>query len=112
MEKKNKTVGKMNISTDVILKIAETAAAEIEGVACDGNRLALAGGLASLRGALSARMSGGSAAIQVRLVVNEGCNAVTVSENVQRSIKSAGQNMTGLTVTKVDVEIAGVRFKA
>ncbi len=111
MDKKNHTVGSLKVSTDVILKIAETAAAEIEGVACDGNRLATAGGIATLRGAISAKISGGSASIFVRLVVNDGCNAVTVSENVQRSIKSAVQNMTGFTVTKVDVEIVGVRFK-
>ena len=33
------------------------------------------------------------------------------AESVQKSVKSAVQNMTGFTVTKVDIGIAGVSFK-
>lgn len=41
----------------------------------------------------------------------EGFNAVKVAESVQKSVKSAVQNMTGFTVTKVDVNIMGVCYK-
>lgn len=41
----------------------------------------------------------------------EGFNAVNVAEAVQKSIKSAIQSMTNFTVTKVDVNVAGIKFK-
>ena len=104
------TVGSIKVSVDVILKIAETAACEVEGVDCDGQRLACDGMVSKLRGAIKVKISGESASISVRLVVLDGNNAVTVAQKVQKSIKSAVQNMTGFAVTKVDVEIAGIRF--
>lgn len=36
---------------------------------------------------------------------------MNVAENVQKSIKSAIQSMTNFTVTKVDVNVAGIKFK-
>ena len=104
------TVGSIKVSVDVILKIAETAACEVEGVACDGQRLACDGMVSKLMGALTVTISGESASIAVRLVVLDGNNAVTVAQKVQKSIKSAVQNMPGFAVTTVDVEIAGIRF--
>lgn len=104
--------GSMKVSEDVILKIAETAACEIDGVAVKNMRLESKHGLFSkLRGSVHARLVGESAAIKLDISVVDGYNAVMVAENVQQSVKSAVQNMTGFTVTKVDVNIAGVDFK-
>jgi uncharacterized alkaline shock family protein YloU len=112
--KKNHAAGSIKISTDVILKIAETAAAEIDGVALEGQRLATKGGAMSkfMGGAVRAKLSDENAAIKLDISVLEGYNAVTVSENIQKNVKSAVQSMTGLTVTKVDVCVSGVKFKA
>ncbi len=107
---KDRVSGSIKVSLDVILKIAETAAAEIDGVARDGQRLAAAGTKAKLAGAVRARITGETAAIKLELVVLDGFNAVNVAENVQKNVKSAVQSMTGFTVTKVDVSIAGVKF--
>lgn len=112
MVSNNHTSGSMKVSEDVILKIAETAACEIDGVAVRNMRLEPGHGLLSkLRGAVRARVLGESAAIKLDITVVDGYNAVSVAENIQRSVKSAVQNMTGFTVTKVDVNIAGVDFK-
>ena len=107
----NNTVGSIRVSVDVIRRIAQTAAAEIDGVACEGQNLISPGGMTRLKTPVTARISGGTAAIKLRLVVLEGYNAVAVSERVQKSVKSAVQNMTGFTDTRVDVEIADVKFK-
>lgn len=106
-----KTAGSIKVSADAILKIAETAACEIEGVACEGQRLVRSGAKAKLMGAVRAHLSGETASIKLELVMLEGYNAVNVSEQVQKSVKAAVQGMTGFTVTKVDVDVAGVQFR-
>lgn len=106
-----KTLGSIKVSEDVIIKIAETAACEIEGTAVNGQRLKLPTALSKLKGAVRARILGESAAISMNIAVIDGYNAVSVAESVQRSVKSAVQNMTGFTVTKVNVNIVGVSFR-
>ncbi len=108
---KAKAAGSVKVSVDVILKIAETAACEIEGVARVGQRLVTTGTKTRFLGAVRARLYGETAAIKLEIMVMEGYNAVNVSESVQRSVKSAVQNMTGFTVTKVDVAVSGVKFR-
>ena len=113
MEKTNRTSGSVKISEDVLIKIAETAACEIDGVALIGNnRLEPPSTLAKFRGPVRVKVNGESAAIRFDISVLEGFNAVNVAESIQKSVKSAVQNMTGFTVTKVDVNVAGVKFLA
>ena len=107
-----KTLGSIKVSEDVIIRIAETAACEIEGTAVNGQRLKQPTALSKIRGAVRARILGESAAINMDISVIDGYNAVTVAESVQKSVKSAVQNMTGFTVTKVNVNVAGVSFRA
>ena len=107
-----KTLGSIKVSEDVIIRIAETAACEIEGTAVTGQRLKLPTALSKLRGAVRAKISGESAAIIVDISVIDGYNAMTVAENVQESVKSAVQNMTGFAVTKVNVNVVGISFRA
>lgn len=103
--------GSIKVSVDVLVKIAETAAAEIKGIALDGQHLAVTGVKSGLFGAVRVHLSGETASISIEIIVLEGYNAVTVAESVQNSVKYAIQSMTGYTVTKVDVNIAGVRLK-
>ena len=107
-----KTLGSIKVSEDVIIRIAETAACEIEGTAGNGQRLKQPTALSKIRGAVRARILGETAAINMDISVIDGYNAVTVAEGVQKSVKSAVQNMTGFTVTKVNVNVAGVSFRA
>ncbi len=108
---KRHTAGSIKVSEEVILKIAETAACEIEGVAVKGQHLDAPTAMSKFRGPVRARILGEAAAIKFDILVIDGYNAVDVAENIQRSVKSAVQNMTGFTVTKVDVNVSGVRFE-
>lgn len=105
------TAGSIKVSEEVIIKIAETAACEIEGAAVINNRLDPPSTLSKLRGPVRVKVNGEAAAIKFDISVLDGYNAVKVAEDIQRSVKSAVQNMTGFTVTKVDVNIAGVKFR-
>ena len=109
--KKNQTVGSIKVSDNVLLKIAEVAATEIDGVDCSGQTLAPAGKKAMMFGnPVKVKLSGEAVSVSLDIVVLDGFNAVNVAENVQKSVKSAIQNMTGFTVTRVDVNIAGIKF--
>ncbi len=112
MEKNaNKPVGSIKVSDSVIVKMAELAAAEISGVYCRGQAPAPSNTKSKMLGPVRAKLGADTAEIHADIVVLEGYNAVDVAENVQKSIKSAIQNMTNFTVTKVDVNIAGIKFK-
>ena len=112
MENNDKhTAGSIKVSEEVLLKIAETAACEIEGVAIVNDHLLAASTMSKLRGPVRVKVNGESASIRFDIAVVDGYNAVKVAEDIQRSVKSAVQNMTGFTVTKVDVNIAGVCFR-
>ena len=108
--KTNQTIGSIKVSDSVILKIAEVAATEIDGVDCNGQSLVPANKKAKMFGCVKAKLTGESACIVLDIVVREGFNAVNVAESVQKSVKSAIQSMTGFTVTRVDVNIAGIKF--
>ena len=103
-KKSNKPVGTIKVSESVIVKMAELAAAEIDGVYCRGQAPAPSNTKSKVLGPVRARLG-------EDIVVMEGFNAVNVAEAVQKSIKSAIQSMTNFTVTKVDVNVAGIKFK-
>lgn len=46
--------------------------------------------------------------LSIGIVLNRGVKAVSVSEEVQKAVKSSVQNMLGLTVAKVNVAVIGV----
>lgn len=104
---KKHTPGSMRVSEDVIIKIAETAACEIDGVDIKKPESLLIAKSTPVR----AKILGEAATIRMDVNIVEGYNAVKVAEGIQRSVKSAVQNMTGFTVTKVDVNIMGVCYK-
>ncbi len=112
MDKKtSRPVGTIKVSESVIVKMAELAAAEIEGVCCKGQAPAPSNTKSKVLGPVRAKLGADTAEIYADIVVLEGYNAVSVAESVQKSIKSAIQSMTNFTVTKVDVNVAGIKFK-
>lgn len=112
MDVRNTAVGSLQISTGVVAKIARLAALEIEGVADVS-----AGGAQSVRGllakasldkAVTVEMQDGVASVAVRIIAAYGSKIVPVCEKVQENVKQTIQNMTGITVSRVDVIVAGL----
>ncbi|MBQ7858812.1 MAG: Asp23/Gls24 family envelope stress response protein [Faecalibacterium sp.] len=104
--------GSLQISTDVIAKIAKCAALEVEGVAdvACGNQRKMKELLeiVSLQPPVEVEMHDGIAEITVQLVVNYGTRIPAISEKVQENVKSSVQNMTNVAVGRVNLVIAGV----
>ena len=113
MEVSNSNVvnGSLQISTDVIGKIAKLAATEIDGVVdvCAGSagmRSFL--GKVNLQKPVSVELLENVAEMTVSLTVRYGSQIPAVCEKVQENVKSAVQNMTNITVARVNIVVVGV----
>lgn len=105
--------GSLQISTEVIGKIARCAALEIDGVAevsCGRQNKKVKNLLeiASLQSPVTVTMREGTAEITLNLLVRFGARIPSVAEKVQENVKSAVQSMTNVTVSRVDLVIAGL----
>ena len=106
--------GSLQISTDVIAKIARCAAMEIDGVAdvsCGRQQSKKAKELlemVNLQPPVTVEMREGTADITLNLIVRFGTCVPVMAEKVQKNVKSAVQNMTRVTVSRVNLVIAGL----
>ncbi len=106
--------GSLQISTDVIAKIARCAALEIEGVAdvsCGKQQSQKVKDLlevVSLQSPVTVEMRDGTADITLNLVVRFGARIPVVAEKVQKNVKTAVQNMTRVTVSRGNLGTAGL----
>lgn len=107
------TGGSLQISVEVIEKIAKQAALEVEGV-CDvtagypGAR-SLLDKIAPPK-AVHVELKENVADIEVSIVVLYGTKIPEISEKIQESVKNAVQNMTSIIVVKVDVIVNGIEM--
>ncbi len=107
----NPVGGSLQISTEVLAKIAKQAALEIKGVqdVCAGNT-----GMKSLIGkvtpqrAVTVQMADGVAEVTVCLIVEYGSKIPSLCAKVQKNVKSSIQNMTNITVSNVNIVVCGV----
>lgn len=106
----NKT--QLSVSTEVLEKMAELAACEIDGVA------GLCKKSIDLKGAIKSKTAfkgvkveniNGAVEINVYICVNRSAKVRDVSEAVQKNVKDKIQTMTSTAVTKVNVVVADIK---
>ncbi len=110
---KKSTVGRLKIADEVILSVARQVVGDISGVYSLAEPAAsLTGFLLPKRVTAPIRLSfnGDVAVIEISVLLKYGCRIREVAEEIQRSVKSAVQDMCGLTVSKVHVNISGIVF--
>ena len=95
--------GSLQISTEVIGKIARCAALEVDGVSevsCgkQNKKVKELLAAASIQPPVTVEMRDGTAELTLNLVVKFGAKIPAVAEKVQENVKSAVQNMTNVTV--------------
>ena len=105
--------GSLQISTEVLGKIARCAALEVDGVAevsCGSQNKKVKDLLerANVQLPVVVEMKDGTAEITLHLVVAFGARIPAVAEKVQENVKTAVQNMTNVTVSRVNLVIAGL----
>ena len=105
--------GSLKISDDVLASITAIASKEIEGVA----ELVPAANIKSMFKTKNVKtpvlidLNDGVAIIDVYLKIKYGAKVNTVATEVQKKVKDAVQNMTGIAVSKVNVHIAGISIE-
>ena len=108
------TVGEVQIADEVVAIIAGLAATEIEGVAYMAgnitNELVGKRGMKNLSKGVKVDVLDTSVSVDLTLTMEYGYSIPEVSAQVQERVKSAIENMTGLSVIDVNVKIAGVNI--
>lgn len=108
----NGSVGEVQIADEVVAIIAGLAATEVEGVSSMAGNITneLVGklGMKNLSKGIHVEVLEGVVSVEVALHMKYGYNIPEVSEKVQERVKNAIENMTGLSVSDVNVRISGV----
>ncbi|BEU87796.1 Asp23/Gls24 family envelope stress response protein [Selenomonas sp. TAMA-11512] len=113
-EQKN-TIGSIRIADEVVGIIAGLAATEIEGIA--GMSGGIAGGIAEMLGrknfakGVKVEVGEKEAAVDLYIIVKYGTRIPDVAITAQENVKTAIENMTGLSVVEVNVHVQGVGFE-
>ena len=110
--KEDENLGEVRIADEVVAIIAGLAAMEVEGVASmSGNatkELISRLGMKSLSKGVKVDVLEGIVTVSLKLNLQYGYNVLEVSGKVQEKVKTAIENMTGLTVADVNIRVAGV----
>ena len=106
------SMGQVQIADEVVAIIAGLAATEVEGVASMAgnitNELVSKLGKKSLSKGIRVKVEDGVVSVNVALNIAYGYSVPKTCTKVQEKVKAAIENMTGLEVAKVDIQIANV----
>ena len=107
-------MGEVRIADVVVAIIAGLAATEVDGVDSMAGNITneLVGklGMKNLSKGVKVDVTEEHVSVDLSLNIKYGYNIPDVSERVQDRVKSAIENMTGLTVLDVNIRIAGVNI--
>ena len=105
-------VGQVQIADEVVAVIAGLAATD--GVAkMSGNitnEIVSKLGMKKLSKGVKVTITGTQVDVTLNLVLNYGVSIPKTSQEVQDKVKSAIETMTGLTVSEVNIRIAGIQM--
>ena len=108
----NSDLGDVHISDDVLAVISAMAAMEVDGVvAMAGNitsELVSKLGMKKLSKGVRVDVSENSVMVDLSIILRMNDNILAVSTKVQDKVKSTLENMTGMDVANVNVNISSV----
>lgn len=106
------TIGSVQIADEVVAMIASLATTEVEGVSSlvgnISNELMSKVGVRNLTKGVRVEVTGSNVKVELAVLMEYGYNIPGTSQKVQERVKNAIENMTGLTVTDVNLRIVGV----
>lgn len=106
-------VGSVQIADEIVAVIAGLAATEVEGVnkmyGNITNEIVSKLGMKKLSKGVKISIHDETVSVDLKLVLDYGVNIAKVSEEVQDRVKSAIETMTGLSVSEVNIRIAGIQ---
>ncbi|MDI6782837.1 MAG: Asp23/Gls24 family envelope stress response protein [bacterium] len=111
VDERRSELGSVRIQNEVVGIIAGIAASEVNGVVGLGGGFTISEvfGRKSFSKGIKVEIATGEAAIDLYIIVEYGRNIPDISYQVQQNVKRAVENMTGLSVVEVNVNIEGVQ---
>ena len=107
----NGSLGEVQIADEVVAIIAGLAATEVEGVgSMAGNITNELVGKLGMKNLSKGDVLEDVVCVDLALNIEYGFNILETSKRVQERVKAAIENMTGLTVSDVNVRIASVEI--
>lgn len=108
----NSDLGEVKINEEVIAIIAAMAAMEVDGVvAMAGNitaEIVSKLGMKKLSKGVTIEVADGKILVDVAIVLKMNENILKISKKVQDKVKTTVENMTGMEVSNVNVNISSV----
>lgn len=113
--KADDSIGAVQIADDVVAMIASLATTEVEGVSAMAgnitNELMSKVGMKSLTKGVKVDVIENNVTVDLAVTMEYGYNIPATCQQVQQKVKTAIENMTGLTCSDVNIRIAGVKVK-
>ena len=111
----DENLGSVQIADEVVAMIASLAATEVDGVSAMGgnitNELMSKVGVKNLTRGVKVEVLGSDVKVELVVMLEYGYNIPATSQKVQERVKNAIENMTGLTVTDVNIRIVKVNME-
>jgi uncharacterized alkaline shock family protein YloU len=108
-------IGEVQIANEVVSSIAGISASEVEGVDSMAggitNELAGKFGVKNLSKGVRVEVSDDTAMVDLAIYMKYGYSIPDTCAQVQEKVAQAINSMTGLTVKKVNVRVAGVNLE-
>ena len=108
-------IGEVQIADEVVAIIAGLAATEVDGVDSMAGNITneLVGklGMKNLSKGVKVAVTEETVSVELSLNMKYGYSIPEVGEKVQDRVKSAIENMTGLSVLEVNIKLAGVSME-
>ena len=113
--KEDANIGSVQIADDVVAMIAYLAATEVDGVSAMAgnitNGLMSRVGVKNLTKGVKVDVHADKVKVDLTVTLEYGYNIPATSQMLQSKVKSAIENMTGLTCSDVNIRIAGVTIR-
>jgi len=103
----DEALGEVQIADDVVAMIASLAAMEVKGVSSMAGNI---WGKSQTKG-VRVDVLEGNVTVDLAVILDYGYNIPATSQKLQCKVKTAIENMTGLTCSDVNIRIAGVNMK-
>ena len=111
----NPSLGEVKIADEVVANIAALAANEVEGVVFSANYMKKDSSgklrMKNLSKVIKVDVVEGVVIVSVTLTLKYNYSLMDVTSKVQKKIKDAIENMTGLKVADVNVKVIGVEME-
>ena len=113
--REDSSIGAVKIADDDVAMIASLATTEIEGVSAMAgnitNELMSKVGMKNLTKGVKVDVLENNVTVDLAVTMEYGYNIPATCQKVQQKVKSAIENMTGLTCSDVNIRIAGINMK-